>query len=249
MDIANDLAAAITRHAEKSPDAEICGLVVKRFSDGKTVYCPCANVAHRPSEEFEIAADDWLAAEESGGILAVVHSHLDDAPPFLSGADRQFQTATGLPWLLFARGRLKTFRCCAHLRGREFAYGTADCAALVRDALMLGGLDLPDQARGSMDGDRESGALPRYLAANGFERVSELQAGDVLLFDADGLPSHLGLYLGGGEMLHHAVGQLSRREPYSRFRQGYTHSVWRYKDWQPEMMTGINNDLIWAVER
>nr|WP_284676055.1 Mov34/MPN/PAD-1 family protein [Neisseria subflava] len=37
--------------------------------------------------------------QKYGKIIAVVHSH-PNGEPFLSGADRQMQIQTGLPWIL-----------------------------------------------------------------------------------------------------------------------------------------------------
>lgn len=231
MMLSADTAAAIAAHAHSRPAEEICGFVL---ADG--LYLPLDNIADNPRATFEIAPEAWRE-----DVAAVVHSH-PAGEPFLSGADRQSQVLTGLPWILYTRGRLKTFRCCPHLRGRVFEYGVSDCGALVRDAYMLAGIDLADGVRGDMDDDAAQGRLAAHLAACGFARVSDgLQAGDVLLTAQGG---HAALYLGNGQILHHAHGQLSRREPLTGRLRERIHSVWRHPRRPAGMMAAVENDLL-----
>lgn len=236
----------ILDEADKSAPSEMCGLLVFHY-DGYE-FLPLQNCAENPHETFEISADDWKAAERVGEIAAVVHSH-PGGEPFLSGADRQMQVQTGLPWILAAKGRLKAFRCCPHLRGRVFEYGHADCGTLVRDAFMLMGLDLPDHPRGDMDADAAADYWQKHLARIGFVRVSDgLEGGDVVLTAYGGHANHAALYLGGGEILHHAYNQLSRREAYNQWWQERTHSVWRHPEFEPAMMRAVENDLLHRME-
>ncbi|QNT58345.1 hypothetical protein AABM17_1616 [Neisseria musculi] len=228
--------------AAESP-REMCGFIV--FNYNGLEFFPVTNRAMYPDDDFEISADDWLLAEKAGEIVAVVHSH-PGGEPFLSDADRQSQTHSGLPWLLVVDGRLKLFRFCPHLRGRIFEYGTADCGTLVRDAFMLAGVDLPDHIRGDMDADAAAGYWVAHLQACGFRRiddVAEICVGDVVLTALGGQANHAAFYLGGGEILHHAYGQLSRRELYNGYWRDCTHSVWRWPEWRPEMIRAVENDL------
>ncbi|KQB49659.1 alkaline phosphatase, partial [Neisseria meningitidis] len=165
--------------AEEAVPSEMCGVLV--FSYEGYEFLPLSNCAENPHETFEISADDWMAAERVGEIVAVVHSH-PRGEPFLSGADRWMQVETGLPWILVTQGRLKLFRPVPHLRGRVFEYGKTDCGALVRDAFMLMGLVFPDHPRGDMDEDAAAGFWEKHLENCGFSRVSDgLCAGDVVL--------------------------------------------------------------------
>lgn len=232
----------ILNHAAAEWPSESCGLVVRTFD--YDVYLPCRNAAADDAAEFEISADDWLEAEAYGEILAVVHSH-PQGEPFLSGADRQMQRAHGLPWALAVGGVVKTFRPVPHLRGRTFEYGKSDCFTLIRDAFHLCGIDFRDQPRVGLDADASADAFVKNLPDGGFEYVSDglLQAGDVILTATGGHASHAMLYLGDETVLHHALDQLSRREAYGAFWQKYTHSIWRHKEWQPQMMTALENDL------
>lgn len=246
MKINQKIEAAVLREAAAASPNESCGLLLKK--NGRYRFLPCINRAADPMQTFEIAAADFQAAEQQGSeVVAVVHSH-PQGEPFLSGADRQMQLALGLPWLLAAGGRVMRFLPVPHLRGRVFRYGRSDCYTLVRDAYHLCGIDLADIARGSdMDADARDNLFVKNAETVGFYRVEQAQPGDVVLTALGGPANHALLYLGNGQMLHHAYGQLSRREPYGGYWQEHTHSIWRHRLWQPEMLAAVENDLQHAV--
>lgn len=228
-----------------APD-ELCGFVV--LHKERLRFLVASNVAENPQESFEIGNADWRVAESRGEIVAIVHSH-PNGEPFLSGADRQMQIQTGLPWILAVGGRLKQFRCCPHLRGRVFEYGKADCGALIRDAFMLMGVDLPDHKRGDIDDDAEHEYLRKHFERVGFVRVSDgLRGGDVILTSYGGHANHAALYLGDGQILHHAYNQLSRREPFNQWWSERIDSVWRLPEFKPEMLQAVENDLLHSVD-
>lgn len=232
--------------AMMSRTEEVCGVVI-RTQDFRTHFLPMENVSENSKETFEISQKDWVDAESIGEIVAIVHSH-PNGEPFLSGADRQMQIQTGLPWILAVGGRLKQFRCCPHLRGRVFEYGKADCGALIRDAFMLMGVDLPDHKRGDIDDDAEHEYLRKHFERVGFVRVSDgLRGGDVILTSYGGHANHAALYLGDGQILHHAYNQLSRREPFNQWWSERVHSVWRLPEFEPEMLQAVENDLLHSV--
>lgn len=230
---------AILKHAAEAAPQECCGLLI---AEGRAqVYLPCKNVAGNPAEAFEIDAGDWVAAESRGEILAVVHSH-PQGEPCLSNDDRHIQVAHGLPWLLAVNGEVRQFRPLLRLRGRVFEYGKADCSVLLVDAYHLAGIELADYARADMDADADN--LLAHGMGVGFVQVhDDMQPGDVVVTTHRGKPSHVALYIGNNELLHHAYDQLSRREPYGEYWRNQTHSVWRHPQWQPEMLQAIMNDL------
>lgn len=224
----------ILKIAEKSKPNEMCGCIVKTWVAYE--FWECTNIAPNPTETFEINWGFYNCIDDF--VQAIVHSH-PRGEPFLSGADRQAQVATDLPWILAVSGSLKWFEPVPHLRGREFVYDDADCCRLIQDAYHLCGLDLLDCPRVDMDTDIKQKTLFRYFKQSDvFYRVAHgLQAGDVILTTSHGkTPDHAALYLGNDEILHHAHGHLSRREPYHSYWQKCTHSVWRHKKWQPEII-------------
>ena len=247
IEISEQIKTLIKVLAFKHWPNEFAALIVDEYERGRNLLV-LPNIAENPTETFEISPKDWQLAESKGEIVAVVHSH-PTGEPFLSGADRQMQIQTGLPWILAGGRRLKQFRCCPHLRGRVFEYGKADCGALIRDAFMLMGIDLPDHERGDIDDDAEHEYLRKHFERVGFVRVSDdLRGGEVILTSYGGHANHAALYLGDGQILHHAYNQLSRREPFNQWWAERVHSVWRYPLFEPEMLQAVENDLLHSVD-
>lgn len=240
--LSGSLKRQILAHAAAACPQESCGLLLS--ANGQTVYRPCTNTAADPCRNFEISPAQWAAAEDAGEVLAVVHAH-PDGQPFLSAADRAAQLANPLPWLLAVAGSLKTVRPVPRLLGRVFEYGRADCMALLRDAYHLAGIELPDPPRGDFNADAKANRFILEGVRHGFNQVrqSDMAAGDAVLMSCGGEANHVGLYLGGGMMLHHAAGSLSRRDLLGGYWLQSLHSVWRHQNWRPEMMTAVKNDF------
>lgn len=241
-DIPESVRAEIIQAAEKAAPNEMCGFLAVMPYVGYEFW-QCDNIAPNPQQTFEM---DWdFLTYYDDAVVAIVHSH-PNGEPFLSGADRQAQVATDLPWILAVSGSLKLFQPVPHLRGREFEYDKADCCRLIQDAYHLCSLDLPDCARLGLDEDIAAQSLLNYFKQHQcFNRVFDLQAGDIVLTQFGmNTPEHALLYLGDDEMLHHSHNQLSRIEIYSGYWQKHTHSVWRHKKWQPEMLAAIRSDLL-----
>ncbi|WP_455261832.1 C40 family peptidase [Neisseria sp.] len=247
IEISDEIQDLIFWFADGYAPQEMCGAIADIHDKGRRFFA-IDNIAENPEETFEMNPKGWQALAADGEIVAVVHSH-PNGEPFLSGADRQMQIQTGLPWILAVGDRLKQFRCCPHLRGRVFEYGKADCGALIRDAFMLMGIDLPDHERGDIDDDAEYEYLRKHFERVGFVRVSDgLRGGDVVLTSYGGHANHAALYLGDGQILHHAYNQLSRREPFNQWWSERVHSVWRYPLFEPEMLQAVENDLLHSVD-
>ena len=228
----------ILNHAKQCGEAECCGFVI----DNKT-YLPCNNISPTPTETFEIPPDDWIKAEQKGEITAIVHSH-PNGFPILSEADQFYQQQTEIDWWLVCNNEIYKFRYIKPLIGREFDHGQTDCLTLVRDAYMLAGINLPDYER--QDNWWRNG-LNMYLdllPQNGFERVDEPQAGDIILVClGSSVPNHAAIYIGNQFILHHCPNRLSKRDLYDGFWLKYTHSVWRHKQWQSSNFTAILNNM------
>ena len=226
----------IINHAKQQYPNECCGLIV----DG--AYIPCDNIADKPTETFRISHDDWQPAD------VVVHSH-PQGQRYLSGADRAAQHKTRCEWWLVLAGadqwQVVKYRYAPLLRGRTFRYGTHDCYGLIQDAYMLCGIELMAYERKGEAQEIEDNAFIVNFPKSGFYQVnlSDMQPGDVVLTSIRGNANHASIYLGDEQVLHHPYGGLSRCEGFCEVWHKTMHSVWRHKEWQPDMMTAITNDL------
>lgn len=144
--IDDKLKQEILAHAEQCKPQESCGFVV--FDGRQNIYIPCVNVSPDPINYFEIAPEEFIAAEEIGHIVALVHSHPDSAEekglPYLSTADRECQVQLDLDFWLVVGGEIKRFRNIPPLLGRQFENNKQDCRNILLDCYMLAGADFPD---------------------------------------------------------------------------------------------------------
>ena len=230
------LEQSIITHAKQQYPNECCGLIV----DG--AYIPCTNAADKPTETFRISHDQWQPAE------VVVHSH-PQGQRYLSDADRKGQHKMRCDWWVAANNNdnweLIKYRYAPLLRGRTFIYGTQDCYGLVEDAYMLCGIKLMSYKRKGEAQEIADNAFIVNFPKTGFYQVNltDMRPGDVILTSIRGNANHASIYLGNEQVLHHPYGGLSRREGFCNVWHKSMHSVWRHKDWQPQMMTAILNDL------
>lgn len=212
---------AIRDHGVATYPQECCGLVVK--AGRREWYVPCRNTA-ASEEHFVMSAEDYAAAEETGKIAAVVHSH-PDAAAVPSEADRVACEASGLPWYIVAvekgldgkvrAGEIRGFTpegFQAPLLGRQFAHGVLDCYSLVRDWYARErGIRLRDFARedGWWEPGRAGDLYMDHYAEAGFRPLASdetLAPGDVVIMQVrSDRANHAGVFL-GAEPLAEAPG-------------------------------------------
>lgn len=219
-------------HALAEHPKESCGLIVRVKPTGDTapvVYLQGKNLHPQPEQHFELDPESWAFAEEHGDVLAVVHSH-PDAACHASDADRAQCAHHGLPWVILGGTEFDAFSVIeptewtSPLLGREFAHGVLDCYSLVRDYYRQTlAIELPDFAREDGWWEKDDGAPGSNLYLDGFKQAgftqvpfADLRAHDGLIMQvAARRPNHAAVYLGGGVILHHLYGQLSRRETFT----------------------------------
>ena len=247
--INDKLKSAILAHAEQCKPQESCGFVI--FDGGQNRYIPCENVAADPIRYFEIVPEAFIAAEEAGKIVALVHSHPDSGDerglPYLSTADRECQIRSAVDFWLVCGGEIRIFRNIPPLLGRTFENNKQDCRNIILDCYMLAGAELPDKSVYDFDWFKRENLYEEGLARCGFEKLAHdepPQTGDVILIQVGAeVANHAGVYLGDQLLLHHSEGRLSARVPYDGFWLKQTHSIWRFKAWQKLNFTAILNDL------
>ena len=87
----DDWQKAAVQHAEAEAPKEACGLLV--MLDGAEHYWPCKNLSDE-DDVFILDPMGYAAAEDTGKVLAVVHSH-PGAPALPSEPDKKACTNTG----------------------------------------------------------------------------------------------------------------------------------------------------------
>lgn len=241
MQVSDEVRAAIAAHAVAVYPRECCGFIV----GGE--YRPCRNVAADPDNGFAIDPEDSAAAEDTGQITALVHSH-PGASAKPSQADLTAAEAAGIPlWIICSVGaqadgsvavedwhEFSPNGYSAPLIGCEFSHGTNDCYGLVRRYYwQMHGVDLPDFPRSCEWWNDGRSDLYAQFPQAGFEELpagSEPQTGDVLLMhirSRNNVPNHAAVCIGGGNIIHHVWGQLSRRDMLARYMPYVSH-VLRY---------------------
>jgi len=219
------LLEVIRDHVTAEAPRECCGLLVW---DGKdtAVYRHCQNVAEG-DDHFAIHPEDWVAAEDAGVILGVVHSHPGGtvAP---SEADVEGCNRSGLPWWIFDHlGNWKRITPASWSPlGRPFAWGIQDCFSLLRDSYP----GVPDFERGP--GFWHMADLFRaHMDAAGFQLADGPEVDDVLLMSirGQGVTNHCAVYIGSGRIVHHLPGRLSREEDLGPLNRAVTGVVRRVR--------------------
>lgn len=241
---ASDVIRAIKAHAIAAFPNEACGLVV-----GKR-YVACRNVHPKPKTDFEIDPAEYLAAQATGPVLAVVHSH-PDGPDHPTFEDMQYQIASGVAWgIVLTNGDQVRdpfwwggTAPIPPLIGRDFRHGVTDCYSSIRDPMRMPRAEverqlgvkgwpfdrilLPEFPR---DADWWTKGEDLYRAGfrkAGYEQIDESEArmGDVFLGRIrHGMPTHHGgILLDRGLVLHHKQNRLSAREPLGPWRSKVTH--------------------------
>lgn len=223
--------AAALAHARRDYPREACGLVV--FAEGRATYRPCRNLAEGDGQ-FVLDPQDYAAAEDTGEVVGVVHSHCG-VPATPSQADLVMAERGSLPWHIVSLPtetwhvfQPQGYR--APLIGRAFVHGVLDCYSLIRDwYLQERGIELPDYDRRDEWWRRGGNLYLQHFREAGFVDGAELHHGAVLLMQiASDVPNHGAIYLENGTILHHIHGRLSSREVYGGYWRKHTVKVLRH---------------------
>lgn len=232
---------AAKQHLKECYPNEGCGVVIGG------VFYPLRNIADKPRLSFVMSAIDLADLQDAHGELqAVVHSH-PDASPNPSDADRVMAEEFGVEWFIasvsaqdisdFVSFKPEGYE--APLIGRQFAYGTLDCYALVRDYYKRElGIALPDFDRGNnhwwKDKASDFDPFTEHFAEAGFKEVALRAAkpNDAILMQilsTKGRINHCGVYLGNNQFLHHLEGRLSRKDIYGGYWMECTLKIVRHE--------------------
>ena len=235
MILTEQVQADFTSHAEREFPREACGLVV--IQKGRQVYKPCRNLAVG-TDQFVIDPEDYANADQSGEIVAVVHSHPNMSPE-PSQADLVSCEASGLPWFILSHP-VGTWSATfpkgykAPLVGRQWSHGVLDCYSIIRDWYAIErGILLPDFQRHDEWWLKGENLYEENFDKAGFYEISsdDLRTGDVILMQVGSpVSNHGAIYLGDGLILHHVQNRLSTRDVYGGYWLKNTTKYLRYEE-------------------
>lgn len=232
----------IIEHARAEYPREACGLLLE--VEGVEEYYPCQNLA-KSNDFFHMRTEDYIAAEERGKIVAVVHSHPDSTAK-ASAPDKAACEASGLPWHIVSFPGLQWDTIIpsgyqAPLIGREWCHGVFDCYAIVRDWYkQVRGIELMNVSRSDNWWHNGEDLFRDNLEKAGFVYVDDSpQVGDLILMQVlANVPNHSAIYLGDDIILHHLYNRLSCREAYQGYWRKHTVGVLRYGKEAENSFTG-----------
>ena len=222
-------------HAKEQDPKESCGLLID--IKGKEKYYACKNLSNWSNQCFIIDPIDYAKAEDTGKILAVIHSH-PTTQPIASQADMISCEDSKLPWHIVNPkteqwGYYEPSGYKPPLIGRHWVWGVTDCWALVRDWYK--------ETKGIILRDWERPITPEeFIADPMFERCAwrtgfrqlrpeeKLENGDLLFMSilTTGL-NHVAIFI-DGDVLHHLADRISCKEPYNEWLLKCTGMRLRY---------------------
>ena len=231
----NDWKEAALSHAKIEDPKESVGLLLN--VKGKERYYPCNNLSMSSYQCFVLDPEDYVKADNTGEITAIIHSH-PATPPTPSQADLVGCENSNLPWHI-VNPKTEQWGYCepngykAPLLGREWVWGVTDCWSLVRDWYREEKqIELKDYQR-SMTPEEflKNPLFEEYATQTGFRELEPneaLQEVDVLLMSIlHPTLNHVAIFL-GDMVLHHLADRLSCREPYSEWLLKCTGKRLRY---------------------
>ena len=213
---------AALAHAKEQDPKESCGLLLN--IKGKERYFPCRNLSMTAHQCFILDPEDYVKADNTGDIIAVIHSH-PITPPVASQSDKVACEQSGLKWHIVNPktekwGYLEPTGYKAPLLGREWAWAVTDCYTLVRDWYKEKlNIELIDWVRPTtLEDFNENPMFEKCAEETGFRELEpdeKLVNGDLLFMSilSNNL-NHVAIFL-DGEILHHLTDRLSCIEPYS----------------------------------
>ena len=222
-------------HAKQEDPKESCGLLLN--IRGKEEYFPCRNLSMTAHQCFIIDPEDYVRADNTGDITAIVHSH-PVTPAVASEADKISCEESNLPWHI-VNPKTETwgyYEPCGYkpdLIGQPWVWGVSDCWSLVRRYYKEKlNIELRDWERPTTPEEFISNPMfERCAEATGFRELKndeKLENGDLLFMSilANGL-NHVAIFL-DGDVLHHLTDRLSCKEPYNQWLQKCTGKRLRY---------------------
>lgn len=242
--LSQDILEVIKKSSIDSYPLEACGFILSKGN--KSFAIAVENESPEPRTQFLINPDSYIKAMQQGNIIGVWHSHVDE-PPTPSVADIAGCESSNLTWLIIAINKteaddfefshIETIEPSGkkvELTGRPYVFGVFDCYSLVADYLaekhqIYIKKDYPrieDFWKKGMPLFSKHWQDENFCITN-----DDLKDGDILMFqtDSSGEVNHVGVYVGDGMFLHHAIGRLSSIDIYGGYWKNHTVLHLRHK--------------------
>lgn len=239
-----EILKSIKKHALETSPEECCGLLLKQ-GERTSVY-PTKNAStHDRRFTFSIDVLDMLEAHKQGAVIGYYHSH--NTP-----VDSAIFSETDIHNVRIHKLISVLYNTCSNqfyflddakqlnYLGRQFKLGSSDCFALVREYYQRElGLNITDYFRDSRWFLRDPDLWTAHLDEHGGIVVhkgndfdeSVLRVHDLILIKGQEMqnPSHGGVYIGNGMLLHHPYKALSTIEPLCGTLQENVKLIVRHK--------------------
>jgi len=227
---------------------EACGFIISNE------FIPVKNTADDPLNDFKISSTEYIKANRTEHLQAVMHSHINRPenntskyfkyidPRTPSMMDMQGQQDTDIDWGIVATDGENVTDVLwfgtekrVELLGRQFIYNVYDCFTLVQDYLKIHyDINVKNYPRPVDWENYDKKMYERHQQAEGFERldITETPArpGDIIMFRiGTSTVNHAGIYTGSGKMIHHLANRLSQEDSVSKWNKQIAYWL-RHKD-------------------
>ena len=221
----------IKKHATQQSPKECCGLIV--FND-RVEIVQAKNLSESPNQHFFIDPKSYLYASHLGEIKGIYHSHLNN--PKFSEMDKQNSERTKLWNVLYNITddsfhsywpKNYKYKYC----GRAFQIGIMDCYTLVQNYYEA---ELKVKLKKYTREENWSKEAPilfnKEFSKNGLVEVKNPRKHDIITIKGpnEKIATHLLIYLGNNEILHHPRFGESTIEIYSSIYRRLTEKILRY---------------------
>lgn len=230
----------IKAHSLEDPSVECCGILFFNEALKRLETLKSPNLSATKESTFSLSPAHYLKASLMGKIVAVYHSHPEGED--FSEFDLSNSELNKVKYILYCiqSDTFKEYTPNGYENpyyGREFSLGTQDCFTLLQEYYRKElNVNIKNYYRGEDWLENNPDCYQRYYKNEGFETVQEgpveslsaLKKHDGLLMKILGKknPTHAGIYIGDGLILHHQLNCYSRVEPYGQaFRNRTTHVV------------------------
>lgn len=225
--------------ARAAPSEEVCGFLYHDIY-GVVHLHPCRNIAEDPTTDWEIDAQDHIAALQAGTLLGVYHSHPGDPVGFSEG-DLHYAEEMALPQYLIntVPGTVQDYLPPTYhvpLEGRHWVLGFQDCWEIPRAHYRQAHrIYMQDYERDESYAHEKKDTVMANYEAEGFIRLppdaSAIRNDDILMFTTDrALPQHFGVFVGNSRFAHHAQGKLSQIEQLTDRWLSRLYCVFRHRN-------------------